>query len=286
MEIVKNIRENEALRRSFNALAEKTFGLNFEGWLQNGYWTDNYIPYAMVEDGRVIANVSANRTDMLVSGKRWKLVQLGTVMTEESHRNRGLIRALMAEIDKDFADADGMYLFGGDNVVHFYPKFGFETGKEYICSKSVIQSGENTLEMVPMDTPENRMRLEKAMEESRFVSGCEMLGNPQLIFFYVFQFMQEAVFHSAALDAWIIAEQEGDDLFIHTVFGPQTLQIEDVIATFGGTVRKVTLGFSPADVTGWKQADWHEEDCTFFVKGGAVELFRENQIRIPTLSHA
>ena len=68
MEIVKNIRENEALRRSFNALAEKTFGLNFEGWLQNGYWTDNYIPYAMVEDGRVIANVSANRTDMLVSG--------------------------------------------------------------------------------------------------------------------------------------------------------------------------------------------------------------------------
>ena len=32
MEIIKNYRHNEALRRSFNALAEKTFGLNFENW--------------------------------------------------------------------------------------------------------------------------------------------------------------------------------------------------------------------------------------------------------------
>lgn len=286
MEIVKNIRENETLRKSFNELAEKTFGLNFEGWLQNGYWTDNYIPYCMVENGRVIANVSANHTDMLVNGKRWKLIQLGTVMTEESYRNRGLIRAIMAEIDRDFADADGIYLFANDSVVQFYPKFGFEVGKEYICSKSVNQTGENTLENVPMHTPENRMRLEKAMQETRFRTGCEMLDNPQLIFFYVSQFMQESVFHSPALDAWIIAEQDGENLFIHNVFGPQTLQLDDVIAAFGSSVKTVTLGFSPADSTGWTQQEWHQEDCTFFVKGAAVDLFRENQIRIPELSHA
>ena len=36
-EIVKHYRDNKALRDSFNALAEKTFGLNFEGWYQNGF---------------------------------------------------------------------------------------------------------------------------------------------------------------------------------------------------------------------------------------------------------
>ncbi len=30
--IVKNYRDNDALRHSFNELAEKTFGLNFEDW--------------------------------------------------------------------------------------------------------------------------------------------------------------------------------------------------------------------------------------------------------------
>ena len=53
--IVKNIRDDAALRGSFNSLAEKTFGLNFENWYQNGYWKDNYIPYAAILEGQVIA---------------------------------------------------------------------------------------------------------------------------------------------------------------------------------------------------------------------------------------
>ena len=55
--IVKNIRDDAALRSSFNRLAEKTFDLNFENWYQNGYWKENYIPYAAVREGQVIANV-------------------------------------------------------------------------------------------------------------------------------------------------------------------------------------------------------------------------------------
>lgn len=49
--MVKNYKENEALRLSFNGLAGKTFGLDFEDWYQNGFWKENYIPYSIVEDG-------------------------------------------------------------------------------------------------------------------------------------------------------------------------------------------------------------------------------------------
>lgn len=38
MQICTDIRENSALRRSFDALAQKTFGLTFEGWYQSGGW--------------------------------------------------------------------------------------------------------------------------------------------------------------------------------------------------------------------------------------------------------
>ena len=127
MELVKNFRENAALRASFNALAEQTFdGLNFETWYTNGHWTDNYCPYAVVEDGEVIANVSVNRTPILVDGTVVRLFQIGTVMTKPEYRNKGLSRLLMAEIEKDLAaEADGFYLFAHTGVLQFYPKFGY-----------------------------------------------------------------------------------------------------------------------------------------------------------------
>lgn len=286
MEIIKNIRENDRLRASFNALAGKTFGLNFEGWNQAGYWTDNYVPYCAVENGEVIANVSANRTDMLINGELKKLIQLGTVMTAEKYRKRGLIRAIMAEIDKDFTDADGMYLFGSDSVMQFYPKFGFEIGEEYICRKNVELTGTCEMERVLMDTPEKRAVLRAAMECSCFETGCTMVNNPELVFFYVYQFMQDCVYYNRKLDAWVIAEQDENSLFIHNIFGSKKLKLDDVIAAFGCGIKTVVLGFAPADDAGWEKSEWHREDCTFFVRGGAVELFKENRIRIPELSHA
>ena len=64
--IVKDYRDNIILRHSFNELAKKTFGLDFEDWYQNGFWSDHYNPYSIVEDHKVIANVSVNKTDMIL----------------------------------------------------------------------------------------------------------------------------------------------------------------------------------------------------------------------------
>ena len=131
LEIVKHYRNNSALRASFNELARKTFGIDFEPWYQRGFWTDRYDPYSVVENGRIIANVSVNHMDMRILGERKRLIQLGTVMTDPQYRNRGLIRMLMEQIQQEFADADGMFLFANDSVLEFYPKFGFRKGTEY-----------------------------------------------------------------------------------------------------------------------------------------------------------
>lgn len=284
-EIKKHYRHDEALRHSFNALAEKTFGLNFENWYRNGFWGDSYDPYSVVEDGKVVANVSVNRTDMVIGGQRKRLVQLGTVMTEESHRNRGLIRAILAEVERDCAGADGMYLFGNDSVVDFYPKFGFRRGKEYIYTKAVAVEGPCQMKNIPMDGPEAWAKLAAAMEKSTFRSGCDMVDNPGLIFFYVSQFMSGCVYYSENLDAWAIAGLEDGNLTLHNVFGGD-LSIDTLAAAFGSQVRTVTLGFAPADPAGWRVEEFHEEDCTFFVKGTLFEDFEKKNLRIPTLAHA
>ena len=47
------------LRKSFDALAQKTFGISFEGWYRAGHWSDSYIPYVLAEGDTVLANASA-----------------------------------------------------------------------------------------------------------------------------------------------------------------------------------------------------------------------------------
>ena len=285
MELIHGYRNDKALRDSFNALAEQTFGLNFEGWYQNGFWGDNYDPHSIVIDGQVVSNVSVNRTDLVFGGKRHRILQLGTVMTAPEHRGRGLGRAIMDYIEKEYADADGIYLFANDGVVDYYPRFGFRPALEYAYSREVALTGECTARQVIMDGPENWAKLSAAMEKSAFREGCPMVENPGLIFFYVSQFMQEAVYYIPHLDAWIVAEVEEESLTIHNIFADASVTIDDVADAFGN-VKWICLGFAPVDPTGWETTELHEEDTHFFVKGAVFEEFEQKKLRIPSLSHA
>ena len=285
-QIVHNFRHDEALRRSFNELAEATFGLNFENWYQNGFWSDCYDPYSLLVDGKIVANVSLNRTDLCIDGQVKRVYQLGTIMTAEEYRRRGYIRAIMEEINKDIPDGDGVYLFANDSVLDFYPKFGFQQGKEFVYSRTVEQTDQRTMENVPMNGPTDWAQLQKAMDENTFRSACHMEGNSGLIFFYVSQFMKDCIWFSKELNAWAIAEIEGDQLILHNIFCPHDISEDAVIAAFGPDIKGVTLGFSPADPTGYTCHALQEENTTFFVKGELFRDFENQKLRIPSLSHA
>lgn len=300
-QIIKNYRDNDGLRHSFNRLAQQTFGLTFEQWYQNGYWRENYIPYSIVDGGRVVANVSVNITDMYMKGERRHLIQLGTVMTEESCRNRGLIRRLMGEIEADYGAAvDGIYLFANDGVLDFYPRFGFRPAKEYEYERTVTGfTARPSMQPVPMREAAAWKRLEGAIRDSRFGGQLRMAGNSDLIMFYVTQFMQENVYYVPSLDTYAIAELSEGELLLHQVYGPAEVSLEQVMEAFGGGVRRVVLGFTPEETDvlasrgaaggasgGFTRRERHEEDTTLFVKGAAFDGFEEAGLMFPTLSHA
>ena len=286
-EVIKNYRDDNQLRQSFNELAEKTFGLNFEDWYQNGFWGENYNPYSIVQDGKVVANVSVNTTNILWNGKKKHFIQLGTVMTEEAYRNKGLIRTIMEEIEKDYSgNIDGMYLFANDEVLTFYPKFGFEKAVEFRYVKQVCNAGSSTMEPIPMHEKKAWTELETAINTSRFYGQFDMVDNSGLFLFYVTKFMQENVYYDKALDTYVIAELEDGELFIHNVFSKNEVDLEDVIKAFGQEVKQVVLGFTPKDKTGYTMQEVREEDTTLFVKGNAFAGFDKEQVMFPTLAHA
>lgn len=284
MEIIKNYRTNEILRRSFNKLAENTFGLNFESWYQNGFWNDLYIPYSIIKNDEVIANVSVNLIDISSDEQTLHLIQLGTVMTKTEYRNLGLIRKIMTEIEKDFAGRiDGMFLFANDAVLNFYPKFGFEKAKEFQYSKQVNNAQKATIKHSPMKSKNEWNVLVKAIKSNKFCGGFDMTNNSDLVMFYVSSFMQNNVYYNEELRAYVIADIDGDSLYIHNVFADSQIELDEIIASFGDSIKKVTLGFVPKVTNGYDVKELKEDDTTLFVRGFSLG---NKKLMFPTLSHA
>jgi len=143
-ELVSDYRNNESLKESFNALAIRTFELDFRGWYNKNYWNDKYIPYSFLDEDKIIANASVNKMSIIINGKTYRAIQIGTVMTDENYRNQGLAKQLMQHIMKQHENTcDFIYLFANDTVLDFYPKFDFtrlnESEFSLNLSKSPIQ---------------------------------------------------------------------------------------------------------------------------------------------------
>ncbi len=283
--IMKNYRDNDELRASFNRLAEKTFGLSFENWYQNGFWKDNYNPYSVIVDGEVVSNVSVNTCNMNYKGKVVKLIQLGTIMTDSDYRGKGYARALMEEILRDYeGKVDGIYLYANDSVLDFYPKFGFKEAKEYQYVKEVTIIGDDKIKKVSMKDKSDFDKMVRILESRPQKCQMYMIDNTGLYMFYLSQFMTENVYYIADCDSYVIAEVEEDKLILHAIIGDGSL--DEVIGAFGANIKKVVLCFTPENVDGFEKNELHEEDTTFFVKGQFFEESGNDEYMMQAITHA
>lgn len=287
MERRKDYRDDTALRGSFNELAKAVFGLDFEGWYRSGYWKEAYNPYSMVENGRVVANVSVNRMEFDCGGISKNLIQLGTVMTAKEYRGRGLIRELMEWIEEDCAaQADGMFLFANDSVLEFYPKFGFRQAREYVYTRPVCGLPRSRMIPMPVKDAAARARLADAIRSSVPQGEMDQVHNEGLILFYVTQFMQDSVFYDPVQDAYVIAGITEGNVLLYNVFAAHPTAPEELAAAFGPEVCSVTPGFLPRSWEGYCAKEYREEDTTLFVKGNVFADFEKEKMLFPFLSHA
>ncbi len=283
---IKGYQADNTYRKSFNELAQSVFELNFEGWYQNGYWTGKYIPYSFLHNDKVVANVSVSPMKFMHNGKIRNYIQLGTVMTDGAYRNQGLIRRLMEEVDSDFGkSADGFFLFANETVLDFYPKFGYKKMVEHSFYQYPNNQCEMTAMEIPMKSKEDYKLLEAAVINSCAQSSLWMLENMELVMFYATQFMSENIYEVKNQNAYVIAELDEGDLFIDQIFAPNKVNLDEIIASFGTEVKKVTLGFTPLDTDGFLWEESMDEDTILHGKGSSLIELEGLKQRIPTLSH-
>ena len=270
-ELVFDYRYDERLKASFNDLAIKTFGLDFRDWYNKGYWNDQYIPYSLVKEGKVIANASISKMSLVINGERLNGIQIGTVMTDENYRNQGLSKQLMRTILKKYEDAcDVMYLFANNTVLDFYPKFGFtrihESEFSLDLTKKTIQSNKANIQRLTME--QDHAILENYAKNRQVNSSIvDVEQNESLLMFYFTIVFHHAIYYLEDLETIVLMEEDEGVLNIYDIISIQPFDAETVLASIvKDTTKKVVFYFTPDfAMEGMTATIMPNDDDTLFV---------------------
>lgn len=291
------VKNNDVLRESFNKLTRSTFGFDFSQWYARGHWGECYIPHVLLDGEKVISNVSVNLMQFDIGGVEKNYIQLGTVMTDSAYRNQGLNREIMEHILDEYVEkADGIYLFANDEVLSYYPKFGFKPAKEYeyyMQCKEQEKIAPYLIEKVDMTDEKNCLRLYSAIQDY-FISpeipnrndAMYMNRNLGLYQFWMAFGYDEHIFYLPEVDIYVIAETNKNTLLIHQIFGKQQADMIRLSKSFGEHVDEMVLGFSPVQKELFLVRERKEEDCTLFILGEDLQCIEREKRMFPVLSHA
>lgn len=279
----------DKLRFAFNSLSEKTFNLSFEDWFQCGYWNNKYIPYTLFDGNNAIASVSANIMDFYVFGEQKRFIQIGTVMTDEKYRNKGLCRFLLNQVIRDFNDkADLIYLFANDYSLSMYSKFGFERKAEYEYFRPSHKTSKNTTsyEQLNMDLQSSRDEVYYYAKHSVPFGPLMMHENADLVMFYCTSFLKDNVYCIPSLDVIVVAKIDKNCLEVMNIFGLKNVDLEEIISIFEDhNIDRVVLGFIPEHCSLYQPRKVTEKD-PLFIYQGKTKLFDDHKMMFPVLSHA
>ena len=227
---VKDYRDDKNLRTRLNDLTDKTYGFNFKEWYEAGYWEEVYIPYSLLDGDKLIANASVSIMKMNVLGKKKNYIQIGTVMTDNEYRNKGLSRYLIEKIISEYKEkSDCIYLSANDTVLNFYPKFGFEKVNEYKYSISKIKEATNIKKRkLNIDNKEDKKILESILDNSIVNSKLYVEDNKNLIMFYCLGFLKECIYYIKEYNSVAICEYEEDVLNINGIFCDRNFDLDKV----------------------------------------------------------
>ncbi|KOY83616.1 GNAT family N-acetyltransferase [Lysinibacillus macroides] len=289
-ELVSNYRHDEKLKTSFNDLAIKTFGLDFQNWYNQGYWNDQYIPYSFIQQGKVIANASISKMSVVINGQRYKSIQIGTVMTEENYRHQGLAKQLMQHILNEYKEAcDFFYLFANDTVLDFYPKFGFSRIQESEFSFDLVKNPVQRKQHASVQqlTIEQDLILLEKYAKNRQVNSTilDVEHNQHLLMFYFILVFHKANYYIEDLETIVLMEEEDGVLNIYDIIALQSFKVDAVLARIvQETTKKVIFYFTPDfSIEGMTVALHPNDDDALFVLAKKPVL--RGSFRFPLTSH-
>jgi GNAT superfamily N-acetyltransferase len=283
---IKNYKENDKYRASFNDLAKLTFQLDFEPWFKQQFWNDSYICYSYLDGDKVIANVSISKMEMVVQGEKKHAIQIGTVMTHPDYQKQGLAGSLMKRIIAEYeGEYDLFFLFSDESVSPFYKKYGF----------TPVQETKYTLSVTPLSTSGQPRNLNIQSDRDMILnyytkkksSHCFDIEKAESIlgFYGVYVFAND-FYYIEQLDTVVIYKNSDEKLHVYGIFAEQTVSFTELFREIATEkTSEVVFHFTPnfEDVNP-KMSALLTTDDIFQLRTSKVSL--PTNFKFPLIAHA
>ncbi|WP_088106014.1 GNAT family N-acetyltransferase [Halalkalibacter urbisdiaboli] len=290
LKYIKDYKNDDKLRQSFNKLATLIFGINFEDWYQRGFWNNYYIPFSYIDGDKVVANVSVNILDLVVNGEKYNALQIGTVMTHPDYRKRGLSSSLLNKVIDEYENKyDFMYLFANQTVLDFYPKFGFKSVSEnqFSMDFTLDKSDVNGIRKLKCFNSEDAKLIYNFATERLPVSNLFSTLNTQgILMFYCMYVFSNDIYYLEREDVIVIYRKKDKQIDIFDIISKKEIDINVILSKIadGGT-NKIVYHFTP-DYEGMKTvSNVFNGTDVLFVKASGNNHF-PRQFKHPLTSQA
>jgi ribosomal protein S18 acetylase RimI-like enzyme len=245
-------------------------GVSFRRWAAFGGWQEHYRVFALLEENRIVASAALTRMDLVLQGRAVRGWQLGAVGTDPSCRRRGLQRRLLPHVLAQ-ADADDLvFLFANENVLDFYPRFGFRRAREsvFTAAHRALPAGAPLRVLAPDNAADRALlaRVAAAAEPSTALFGASRYGS--IVLWYLCNFHGEHVRYVPEHDALIVAEQAGSTLFVYDVLARTRFDVaQQLPRLIEGPIERIEFFYSPE--RDWPSTEPTREyiDAPLFVRG-------------------
>lgn len=276
IKLIENYRDNELHRNQFFHFISKVFPkISFEEWYEKGFWTDDYTPISITDPRKIIANASITLMNVIINGKEHKAAQIGTVATLPEFRGQGLSNYLMKYIfDKYETKVDFFFLYANEDVINFYPKYGFKEVKENLFIQNVKFKKEEprTRKLNIVNEDDYSLLLSVLNNSKPITKRFGSYNYSSITMWHVLNIYHDNLYYFEKENAIIIKQMTSDTLHLLEVFFTIPFDLKSILPNIidHDSVKYVKLYFPP-DIFNYKYDEVIEENTLLFIKG-SVEI--------------
>ena len=229
--------------------------ITFEQWYALGGWPANYRAFAILDGEDVIANISVTKMDLIVRGQPHVGWQLGAVGVVPDVRGRGLQRQLMTHVLAQVDPRDLVFLFANEDVLEFYPLFGFRHLTEWMYAvETHIEPQQRTLRRLSVESSADRELMLRVAANAQPVTerfGAKDYGG--ILFWYWTNFHHNDFYYHADDDAIVVVEEDFEVLRVLDVIASRPIDLASYLPQLITTPKDhLEFGFTPEKI--WPSA--------------------------------
>lgn len=230
-EIISHYADDEHWRNSLNNLAQKLWGITV---LVGG--ERDYVPFSYASENQIVANVCVGRFDCVIDNKPVPASMIQTVMTDEPHRNKGLIRNLFVPVKEHIRKTTGRTFFTANrNKKDFYGKFGYQTSELIDHFRWTAEETENHKNAAKIDWTNDDQRSDfiNALASRAPVSTAfGFVERHWLLLWFIKYFHHNNLYFLPELEAYIICHWDENTFELKDIIAPTIPAWSDIQAYF------------------------------------------------------